>query len=97
MENNLKKETKQQKPGGVLIPVEHNVERAISCDQVAWLLAIANRYLPMNGHPGISQKREMMKYGMLYEIMEIAHLSFADDNARWNGTPSQVRKYPAGK
>lgn len=66
----------------------------ISCDQVAWLLAVADRYLPPSDYPGISQKREMMKFGMLYEIMEILHLDFADDMARRNATPSTVQPPP---
>ena len=65
----------------------------ISCDQVAWLLAIADRYIPKDNYPNISQQREMKKYAMLYEIMEIADLRFADDSARWNGTPNQARNY----
>ena len=65
----------------------------ISCDQVAWLLDIADRYIPKDNYPNISQQREMKKYAMLYEIMEIADLTFADDSARWNGTPNQARNY----
>ena len=67
--------------------------RAITCDQVSWLLDIAERYLPPSPHPEISRKREMLKYAMLYEIMEIANLRFEDDSARWNGTPNDVRDY----
>jgi len=68
----------------------------ISCDQVVWLLDIANRYLPQDRHPAVSQQREMMRYAMLYEIMEIAGLEFEDDSARWNGTPNQARRYDTG-
>jgi hypothetical protein len=63
----------------------------INCDQVAWLLDIFNRYLPRDGHPQISREREMLMYGMLYEVMEIAHLCFEDDRARHNGTPNDTR------
>jgi len=70
------------------------VSGTISCDQVAWLLDIADRYLPKLRHPSISQEREMMKYAMLYEIMEILNLGFADDMARRNATPSPVKVYP---
>ena len=68
---------------------------AISRDQVAWLLDIAERYLPPSAYPPISREREMRKYAMLYEIMEIANLRFQDDSARWNGTPNDVRNYGA--
>jgi len=67
--------------------------RKIGCDQVAWLLDIFNRYLPPSKHPRISQEREMLKYGMLYEVMEITGLKFADDAARWNGTPNAARDH----
>lgn len=65
----------------------------INCDQVAWLMDIFNRYLPKSQHPRVSQERDMRMYGMLYEVMEIANLKFADDVARLNGTPSQARPY----
>ena len=67
--------------------------REINCDQVHWLLCIFDRYLPKSEYPSVSQEREMMKYGMLYEVMDIANLKFQDDSARWNGMPNQVRKY----
>ncbi len=63
----------------------------ISCDQVAWLMDIFERYLPANNHPRVSVEREMMQYGMLYEVMDIAGLQFADDAARLNGTPPSAR------
>lgn len=66
---------------------------AINCDQVHWLLCIADRYLGPQEEPRAGQKREMLKYAMLYEIMETAGLKFLDDSARRNGTPNQVRKY----
>ena len=65
----------------------------INCDQVSWLLSIFDRYLPPSKYQRISQEREMMKYGMLYEVMDIANLEFEDDSARWNGTPNQARDY----
>ena len=67
--------------------------RPINCDQVAWLLDIFDRYLPPSKHPGISREREMMKYGMLYEVMEIAYLRFEDESALHNGTPHEARLY----
>ncbi len=70
------------------------MKSTINSDQVAWLLSIFDRYLPRNRYPSISREREMMKYAMLYEVMEIAHLKFLDDNARWNGTPNEARNYP---
>lgn len=63
----------------------------INCDQVAWLLDIFDRYLPRDKFPAISQQREMLKYGMLYEVMEIARLEFEDESAQWNGTPNAAR------
>jgi hypothetical protein len=66
-------------------------KQTINCDQVAWLLDIFGRYLPKDGLPAVSQKREMMKYGMLYEVMEIANLEFEDVRAQWNGTPNTAR------
>lgn len=65
---------------------------AIGCDQVAWLLNVFERYLPMDNHPRVSRERDMKKYGMLYEVMEAAGLKFADEAARWNGTPEDVRE-----
>lgn len=65
----------------------------IGCDQVTWLLDIASRYIPQDNLPRISRRRNMMKYAMLYEIMEIADLDFADDNARRNGTPNEAILY----
>lgn len=64
----------------------------ISCDQVAWLLDIANRHIPPQTTPRVCQQREMQKYAMLYEIMDIAGLRFADDAARENGTPRQAKQ-----
>ena len=65
----------------------------INADQVAWLMAIFERYLPPSKHPRISVERDMMKYGMLYEVMDVMNVEFEDDAARWNGTPSQARNY----
>lgn len=73
--------------------VERLIIRTIGCDQVAWLLDIAERHLPKQTNPRVCQQREMQKYAMLYEIMEIAGLEFEDDSARWNGTPNQARDY----
>lgn len=66
---------------------------SINCDQVAWLLDIADRYIPQDNLPRVSRQREMKKYGMLYEIMEIIGAKFEDDGARWNGTPNEARLY----
>jgi hypothetical protein len=73
--------------------VERRVIRPINCDQVAWLLDIAERHLPPQKTPRVCQQREMQKYAMLYEVMEVANLQFADDSARWNGTPNKARDY----
>ena len=73
--------------------VERVVRYPISCDQVSWLLDVFTRYLPQDNRPRVSRHREMLNYGMLYEVMEIAGLVFEDDNARWNGTPQDARKH----
>ena len=73
--------------------VERVVRHPITCDQVAWLLDIFTRYLPPDNRPKVSRQREMFKYGMLYEVMEVAGLKFADDMARLNGTPRDARKH----
>lgn len=65
----------------------------ISCDQVAWLMAIFDRYLPASKNPRISVERDMMKHGMLYEVMDVMGVEFEDAAARWNGTPTQARDY----
>ena len=71
--------------------VVRSQERKINCDQVAWLLDIANRYIDKDKFPAVSQQREMKKYAMLYEIMDIANLKFADKKALYNATPYQAR------
>lgn len=68
-------------------------DKTINCDQVAWLMAIFERYLPRSNHPRISVEREMMKHGMLYEVMDVMGVDFEDDSARFNGTPYQARNY----
>ena len=65
----------------------------LNCDQVAWLLDAFGRFLPIDSHPSISQQREMQKYALLYEVMEVAGLQFLDARARWNGTPHPARDY----
>ena len=65
--------------------------KAISCDQVAWLLDIFERYMPRKIQLGVSRHDEMLRYGMLYEVMDIAGLVFEDERARWNGTPHDAR------
>lgn len=68
-------------------------ERDLGCDEVAWLLDIFDRYLPKDDFPRISRQREMKKYGMLYEVMEVARLTFQDESALHNGTPHEARNY----
>lgn len=70
---------------------ENKPTREITCDQVAWLLDVFDRYLPKKPTVRVSQEREMLKYGMLYEVMDVAGLEFADDSAVNNGTPRPVR------
>lgn len=67
--------------------------RPINCDQVAWMLSAIDRYLPQTGHPRVSRAREMQKYALLYELMEVAHLYFRDASAQHNGTPNDVRRF----
>lgn len=65
--------------------------KTINCDQVVWILDIFDRYLPISKHPNISKEREMMKYGMLYELMEVGNILFENDGAVNNATPPAVR------
>lgn len=65
--------------------------KGITCDQVAWMLNAINRHLPPNNHPAVSRAREMQGYALLYELMEVAGLKFADERARHNGTPPDAR------
>lgn len=67
--------------------------KTINCDQVCWLLDIFDRYLPYDKYPRISRQREMKKYGMLYEVIEAAGLSFLDGDAILNATPKDVRNF----
>lgn len=62
----------------------------LDCDQVSWMLSAIGRYLPRQDAPQVSRARELQKYALLYEIMEVAGLVFADDAAAHNGTPSDV-------
>lgn len=67
--------------------------RPLNCDQVAWMLSAIDRYLPATNHPCVSRAREMQKYALLYELMEVAHLYFEDASAQHNGTPNDVRRF----
>lgn len=67
--------------------------RLLTCDQVAWMLNAIDRYLPRLNHPDVSRAREMQKYALLYELMEVAHLYFEDASAQHNGTPHDVRRF----
>ena len=67
--------------------------RPLNCDQVAWMLNAIERYLPATNHPRVSRAREMQKYALLYELMEVAHLYFEDASAQHNGTPPDVRRF----
>ena len=67
--------------------------RPITCDQVAWMLNAIERYLPKQDHPQVSRAREMQKYALLYELMEVAHLYFQDSSAQHNGTPHDVSRF----
>lgn len=73
----------------------HSGSRPINCDQVAWLLDVFHRHLPPSEWPRVSREREMRRYAMLYEVMEVAGLCFQDASARHNGTPPEARHYPA--
>ena len=67
--------------------------RPLNCDQVAWMLNAIERYLPQTNHPRVSRAREMQKYALLYELMEVAHLYFEDASAQHNGTPPDVVRF----
>jgi len=67
--------------------------RPINCDQVSWLLTSIESYIPDKNGRGCSREREMKKYALLYEIMDLANLHFEDDAAQRNGTPPDVRRF----
>jgi len=67
------------------------MSRTINCDQVAWMMDVFARYLPPDNYPAVSRYRSMLMYTMLYEIMEVADLTFEDELARHNGTPTDCR------
>lgn len=64
--------------------------RPINCDQVAWMLAAIGRYLPQRDTVRVSRARDLQQYALLYELMDVAELHFADDLAARNGTPRDV-------
>ena len=65
------------------------MSRPVNCDQVAWMLAAINRYLPSD-YPAVSRANACKAYALLYELMEVACLHFEDDDAAHNGTPRDV-------
>lgn len=67
--------------------------RPINCDQVSWLLTSIESYIPDKCGRGVSREREMKKYALLYEIMDLANLHFEDDAAQRNGTPPDVTRF----
>ena len=67
--------------------------RPLNCDQVTWMLNAIERYLPATNHPQVSRAREMQKYALLYELMEVAYLHFEDASAQHNGTPPDVWRF----
>jgi len=67
--------------------------RPVNCDQVAWMLNAIERYLPPTQHPRVSRAREMQKYALLYELMDVARLYFEDASAQHNGTPYDVMRF----
>lgn len=66
------------------------MKTTLSCDQVSWMLSAIGRYLPRQDAPRVSRATDLQKYALLYEIMELAGLVFADDAAAHNGTPPDV-------
>jgi hypothetical protein len=74
-------------------------KKQLSCDEVAWLVAALRRLSFIAGlnYPAISRIKEMAVYSALYEIMEILHLDFQDEAARYNATPEKVRKVSEDK
>lgn len=64
----------------------------INCDQVAWMMNAIRRYLPPQSGPSVSREHEMQAYGLLYELMEVAGLYFADDGALHNATPKDLHR-----
>jgi hypothetical protein len=80
--------------GSVEQDIIHEQERRpINCDQVSWLLTSIEGYIPDKCGRGVSREREMKKYALLYEIMDLANLHFEDDAAQRNGTPPDVTRF----
>lgn len=80
------------RPGDLQAVIPSDMRRPLNCDQVAWMLAAFGRYLPRPTHPAVSRATDMQRYGLLYEVMEVANLRFEDAAARSNGTPIEVRE-----
>jgi hypothetical protein len=69
-------------------------KKLINCDEVAWLVNALERLSFIAGinYPRTSYYiKEMAIYSALYEIMDILHLDFQDEAARYNATPGKVR------
>lgn len=79
--------------GGYQQPSIDYSARPINCDQVSWILTAIDRYLPQLNHPGVSRAREMQKFALLYEFMEVANLCFSDNRAKINGTPPDSQRF----
>ena len=88
-----KLQTENSAAGGLSDLTDVLGARPINCDQVAWMLNAIERYLPPTQHPRVCRAREMQKYALLYELMEVAHLYFEDASAQHNGTPGDVRRF----
>jgi len=65
-------------------------KHTINCDQVSWLLRMAERYIPEDDHPVISQARDMRCLAMVYEIIDIMGTDFEDEAALYNATPGFI-------
>lgn len=68
-------------------------KKTISCDQVAWLLEVIERYIPKDKHPRVSQQWNMKCFAMLYEFMDVAGLQFEDEKALNNAIPNFVNAW----
>jgi len=66
-------------------------KKTIGCDEVVWFLDMAERYIPRDDHPRVSQQWNMKCFAMLYEIMEIAGLQFEDKAALNNAMPNFIK------
>ena len=76
--------------------VESKEKTKITCDQVAWINSIFDRFADLiilaDRYPSISRLKQVAKGTAIVELMEILHLDF-DDSAFFNAIwPIEIRE-----